>query len=290
MKLKDKVALITGAGRGIGEAIALAYAREGAALALVSRTRSELEAVASKIKSTGGQAEAIIADIGVEEDVSDLVRKVLQRYGRIDVLVNCAGIYGPIGPLWKSNAREWVNTLNTNLVGTFLCSRAFVGHMVERRSGKIINLSGGGGATPVPRFSAYAASKAAVVRLTENLAEEVREYGIDVNAIAPGLIDTKLQNRVLEAGENAGELFSRIRQLRADGQGGVSPEVPAGLAVFLASSASDGLTGRLISAPHDGWERWDAQQIQRISQAPWFTLRRIDPFTLKAFAGKSLDD
>lgn len=290
MRLKDKVALVTGAGRGIGEAIALAYAREGAAQVIVSRTKVEIEAVADKVRRLGGQVEAITADIAAEKDVEQLVSKVLNRFGQIDVLVNCAGIYGPIGPLWKSDPAHWVKALNINLVGTFLCSRAVVCHMIERRSGKIINLAGGGGTAPLPRFSAYAASKAAVVRLTENLAEEVREYGIQVNSIAPGLIDTKLQDRVLEAGENAGELLGRIRQLRAEGKGGVSPQVPAALAVFLASSASDGLTGRLIAAPHDGWEKWDAKQIERVMAAPWFTLRRIDPFTLGALAGKSLDE
>ncbi|MBV8772135.1 MAG: SDR family oxidoreductase [Deltaproteobacteria bacterium] len=290
MRLKDKVALITGAGRGLGEAIALAYAHEGASQVIVSRTKEEIEAVADKARKLGGEIEAITANVVAEKDVEALVSQILNRLGRIDVLVNCAGIYGPIGPLWKLDAAQWVEALNINLVGTFLCSRAVLRHMVKRRAGKIINLAGGGGTAPVPRFSAYAASKAAVVRLTENLAEEVREYGIQVNSIAPGLIDTKLQDRVLEAGEDAGELLGRIRQLRAQGKGGVSPQVPAGLAVFLASSASDGLTGRLIAAPHDGWEKWDAKQIERVMGAPWFTLRRMDPFTLGTFAGKRLDE
>ncbi|MGO9455415.1 MAG: SDR family NAD(P)-dependent oxidoreductase [Candidatus Binataceae bacterium] len=290
MKLKDRVVLITGAGRGIGEAIALAYASEGAAQTLVSRTKREIEAVADKVRRLGGEVEAITADVSAEKDVAEMVRKVLHRFGRIDVLVNCAGIYGPIGPLWKADPTEWAQTLNVNLVGTFLCCRAVIDQMVERRAGKIINLAGGGGTAPVPRFSAYAASKAAVVRLTENLAEEVREYGIEVNSIAPGLIDTKLQDRVLEAGDDAGELFGRIRQLRAEGKGGVSPQVPAGLAVFLASSDSNGLTGRLIAAPYDGWEKWNRKQIERVMSAPWFTLRRLDPFTLRSFVGKSLDD
>jgi len=266
----------------------LAYAREGAAQVIVSRTKSEIDAVADKVRKLGGQIEAIVTDVTAEKDVDRLVSVALNRFGRIDVLVNCAGIYGPIGPLWKMDPAQWIEAININLVGTFLCCRAVVRHMIDRRTGKIINLSGGGGTAPVPRFSAYAASKAAVVRLTENLAEEVREYGIDVNSIAPGLIDTKLQDQVLAAGENAGELLDRIRQLRADGKGGVSPQVPAALAVFLASSASDGLTGRLIAAPHDGWEKWDTEQIERVMAAPWFTLRRIDPFTLRAFVGKQL--
>jgi NAD(P)-dependent dehydrogenase (short-subunit alcohol dehydrogenase family) len=290
MRLRDKIALITGAGRGIGEAIALAYAHEGACQVIVSRTKREIEAVADKVRRLGGEIEAITANVTAENDVEELVSKALKRFGRIDVLVNCAGIYGPIGPMWKLDPAQWVEALNINLVGTFLCSRAVVSHMVKRRAGKIINLAGGGGTAPLPRFSAYAASKAAVIRLTENLAEEVREYGIQVNSIAPGLIDTRLQDRVLEAGENAGELLGRVRQLRAEGKGGVSPQIPAALAVFLASSDSNGLTGRLIAAPHDAWEKWEKEEIERVMAAPWFTLRRIDPFTLSAFTGKRLNE
>jgi NAD(P)-dependent dehydrogenase (short-subunit alcohol dehydrogenase family) len=289
MRLKNKVAVVTGAGRGIGEAIVLAYAREGANLTLASRTKAELEAVADKASAIGAQAHVVTADVSVEKDVEELVDKVLSRHGRVDVLVNCAGILGPIGPLWKCEPREWIEAIKINLMGTFLCMRAFVSHMVAQRSGKIINLSGGGGAAPLPRFSAYAASKAAVVRLTENLAQEVGEFGVDVNAIAPGLVDTRLQDRVLEAGEDAGEQFSRIRQLRGEGLGGVGPEVAAGLAVFLASKESDGLTGRLIAAPYDGWQKWGAGEISKIASAPWFTLRRIDPLTLKSVTGKDID-
>ena len=290
MKLKNKVALVTGAGRGIGEAIANSFAQEGAAVMLVSRTESEVAAVASRITARGGRAGAIAGDVSRPDDVERIASRTRTAFGPIDVLVNSAGVYGPIGPMWKADVEQWVDALKTNLVGTFLCCRTVLPEMIERRNGRIINLAGGGAASPVPRFSAYACSKAAVARLTETLAEEVREYGVSVNAIAPGLIDTKLQDRVLEAGPDAGDLFDRINRLRAEGKGGVSPEIPAALAVFLASDASAGLTGRLIAAPHDGWEKWDANKIERVMETPWFTVRRIDPFTLKSFAGKSLDD
>lgn len=257
---------------------------------LVSRTESEVAAVASRITARGGRAGAIAGDVSRPDDVERIASRTRTAFGPIDVLVNSAGVYGPIGPMWKADVEQWVDALKTNLVGTFLCCRTVLPEMIERRNGRIINLAGGGAASPVPRFSAYACSKAAVARLTETLAEEVREYGVSVNAIAPGLIDTKLQDRVLEAGPDAGDLFDRINRLRAEGKGGVSPEIPAALAVFLASDASAGLTGRLIAAPHDGWEKWDANKIERVMETPWFTVRRIDPFTLKSFAGKSLDD
>jgi NAD(P)-dependent dehydrogenase (short-subunit alcohol dehydrogenase family) len=173
-----------------------------------------------------------------------------------------------------------------NLIGTFLASRSVLPHMIERRRGRIVNFSGGGATGPLPRFSAYAVSKAAVVRLTETLAEEVKEFNIQVNAIAPGMVDTKLQDAVLQAGSRAGDLFDKVKKMRETGQGGVSPELAANLAVFLASDAANGLTGRLIAAPYDDWQKWDAKRIAEVMSAPWFTLRRIDPNTLRPLMEK----
>jgi 3-oxoacyl-[acyl-carrier protein] reductase len=134
-------------------------------------------------------------------------------------------------------------------------------------------------------LTAYGASKTAVVRLTETLAEEVKPLNIQVNVIAPGMVDTRLQDHLLAAGSLAGELAGRIRKLRQTGEGGVPPERAAALALFLASAAADGLTGKLISAPYDGWESWDAARIAELMAAPWLTLRRIDSFTLKPLMG-----
>ncbi len=155
--------------------------------------------------------------------------------------------------------------------------------MIRAGRGKIINFSGGGATSPLCRFSAYGVSKAAVVRLTETLAEEVKEFNIQVNAIAPGAVDTKLQDLVLAAGERAGDLLQRIRRLRETGEGGTPREVPAELALFLASDDSRKLTGRLISAPNDKWESWTEERIEQVMSQPWFTLRRMDPFTLRPF-------
>ncbi len=286
MKLQGKVAIVTGGGRGIGEAIALAFAGEGARLAIASRTQAELEQVAARIRKMGGQVQVIRTDVSRRDDVLRLVEGTLTTYGQIDILVNAAGVYGPIGPMWETNVDEWFQAVHINLFGTFLCCHAVLPHMIPRRQGKIINFSGGGATSPLPRFTAYGVSKTANVRLTETLAEEVKEFNIQVNAVAPGAVDTRLQDQVLAAGERAGDLLARIRRLRETGEGGVVRELPAALVVFLASDESDGLTGKLIAAPYDGWESWDANRIAEVMSAPWFTLRRMDPYTLRPLMDK----
>ena len=280
-RLQDKVALIVGAGRGIGEAIALRFATEGAKLILAARTAPELKAVTEAIKTEGGTAYFVVTDLTVSAEVASLVQRSIELFGRIDILVNTAGTYGPIGRAWEVDAKEWANTFSANLFGPFLLCHSVLPHMIRAGRGKIINFSGGGATSPLCRFSAYGVSKAAVVRLTETLAEEVKEFNIQVNAIAPGAVDTKLQDSVLAAGERAGDLLQRIRRLRETGEGGTPREVPAELALFLASDDSRDLTGRLISAPNDKWESWTDDRIAQVMSKPWFTLRRMDPFTLR---------
>jgi len=285
-ELREKVAIITGAGRGIGEAISRSFAREGAALVAVSRTRTELDALAQRIIAAGGRAEIVAGDLSKEEVAKQVIDVALAQYGQIDILVNAAGIYGPIGRVAEVDPEAWLKTVEVNLFGTFLCCRAALRHMITRRQGKIINFSGGGATSPLPCFGAYAASKTAVVRLTETLAEECRSFNIQVNAIAPGMVDTRLQDEVLAAGERSGELLEKVRRMREAGQGWVPVDVPASLALFLASSRSDGLTGKLIAAPHDGWESWDRERIAELIQLPWFTLRRLDLLTLQPLLGQ----
>lgn len=286
MSLSGKSAVVTGGGRGIGEAIALALAREGGHVALAARTNVDLEHVADKIRRAGGTAVVVPADVARPDDVDRLMATARAQFGGIDILVNAAGVYGPIGPMWEADIAAWIEALHVNLVGTFLCCRAALPSMLERRWGRIINLAGGGATAPLPAFSAYAASKAAVVRLTETLAEEVKGAGITVNAIAPGAVDTRLQDQVLAAGARAGPLAQRIRRLRETGKGGVSADLTAGLAVFLAGAAAAELTGRLIAAPYDDWRSWSPEDIRALMDAPWLTLRRIDRHTLKPLVDK----
>jgi NAD(P)-dependent dehydrogenase (short-subunit alcohol dehydrogenase family) len=280
-RLREKVALIVGAGRGIGEAIALRFAAEGARLILAARTASELEGVAEKVIAAGGTAHSVVTDVTAPGEIAHLVQKSIEAFGQIDILVNAAGTYGPIGRVWEIDAHEWENAFSVNLFGPLRLCQTVLPHMIRAGRGKIINFSGGGATSPLSRFSAYGVSKAAVVRLTETLAEEVKEFNIQVNAIAPGAVDTRLQDSVLSAGERAGDLLQRIRRLRETGEGGTPREIPAELAVFLASDDSRNLTGRLISAPNDKWESWTDERIAQIMSQPWFTLRRMDPFTLR---------
>ena len=274
--LSGRLAIITGGGRGIGEAIALRFAAEGARLALAARSRSELEQAAASCRDAGADCSIHVVDVSVRNELHDFV----EAAGPVDILVNCAGVYGPIGPLIENDMDEWEHGLRVNLMGTVYACRAAIPGMIERGRGSIINLSGGGATGPLPNFSLYAVSKAAVARLTDTLAQELAGTGVRVNAIAPGAVDTRLQDQVLEAGDRAGPLFPRMREMRDTGRGATLRDVPARLALFLASDASAGLTGKLISAPHDPWESWDASRIQSLNGSGWYTIRRLDPFTI----------
>jgi NAD(P)-dependent dehydrogenase (short-subunit alcohol dehydrogenase family) len=277
---QPRVVLVTGGGRGIGAAVARAFGA-GHRVFLVARTGAELEGVAADIRGAGGTAAYAEADVSRGDDVKRIMETCAATFGMPDVLVNAAGVYGPIGVLWQADLDKWWRAQEINVKGALLTSAAVIPHMIDAGWGRIINFSGGGATSPLPRFSAYATGKAAVVRLTETLAEELAEHAITVNAIAPGAVDTTLQDEVLAAGEQAGELHGRMQRLRDTGEGGVPPELAAGLAVFLASDRAARVTGKLISAPHDGWQNWDEARIETLRSGAWFTLRRMDAFTLR---------
>jgi 3-oxoacyl-[acyl-carrier protein] reductase len=274
-KLKDKTALITGAGRGIGKAIALTFAHEGANVVVVSRTVSEVEKTASQIRALGGNALSLQVDISKKTDVDKMVHSTLTEFGTIEILVNNAGVIGPIGPLAENPVDSWIDTINVNLIGTVLCCKSVLPEMMKRNKGKIINLSGGGATGPRPNFSAYAVSKSAIVGFTGTLAQELTPFNIQVNAIAPGAIFTYLHEQVLNAGPRAGNNELAVSN-GAKQETARSLESAAGLAVFLASDESDGLSGRLISAVWDNWSAMTKEKIHMIMSGELYTLRRID--------------
>lgn len=277
--LKDRVAVVTGAGRGIGRAIALAFAREGARLILAARTERELTETATACHEAGGKALAVVTDVSDWNQVQRLIATAIQEAGQVGILVNAAGVYGPIGPTADIDISAWTRAVEVNLFGSFYLCRALVPHFIQRQQGKIILLGGGGATAPLPNFSSYAASKAAVARLADTLAEELKAFNVQVNVIAPGLVDTKLQDEVLKAGSRAGALFDKIKQAHETGEGATSPEVAASLAVFLASESSGKLTGKLIAAPYDPWREWTGK-ADELNATPLYTLRRLDSFTI----------
>ncbi|HEX7191055.1 MAG TPA: SDR family oxidoreductase, partial [Thermoanaerobaculia bacterium] len=209
-------------------------------------------------------------------DVQRVVRRTLDSFGRIDILVNNAGVYGPLGPIEEIDWDSWVSAIEINLLGSVLFCRAVVPHFKQNRGGKIIQLSGGGATNPLPRITAYAASKAAIVRFAESLAEELREWNVDVNSIAPGALNTRLLDEVLAAGpERVGANFFD-RSVKQKETGGAGLDRGAELAVFLASAASDGITGKLISAVWDPFGEFP-ERIDDLKRSDIYTLRRITP-------------
>lgn len=284
MRLKGKVAIVTGGGRGIGRAIALAFAAEGGDVVVASRTLAEVKGVAKEIQSMGHRALAMTVDVSEKKEVEKMVNSAMQQFGKVDIMVNNAAVQLPIGIVTENDPDQWLKTVIINLGGTFLCSRAVLPIMMKRRQGKIINLSGGGATSPRPYFTAYGASKAAVVRFTETLAEEVKEFNIQVNAISPGVVNTKMLKEVLAAGEKAGAEVDEVKQLLETGT--TPPEEAAALAVFLASDESNGLSGRLISAVWDDWKEM-AKQVDKIMSTDLYTLRRITPEHLAKGRGKT---
>ena len=275
--LQGKTAIITGANQGLGREIARVYAQAGASLLICARNLEMLRSVEqelSRLSLPGQVIEAVPADVSDAVSVGVLVERALQRFGRIDILVNNAGIYGPMGAIEEVDWKAWLKTIEINLFGSIHMCKAVLPHMKRQRAGKIVQLSGGGATTPMPMVSAYAVSKAAVVRFTDTLAEEVREFNIDVNAVAPGALNTRMLDEVLAAGpEKVGKsFFDRSTQQKA--LGGAGLERGAALALFLASTASNGITGKLISAQWDRWEDWP-QHIDELRRSDAYTLRRV---------------
>ncbi len=233
MKLDGKVAIITGGGRGIGRAIAMALTAEGAAVVLSARTGSEIEEVSREIQGRGHKALAVQADVSREEDVARMVARTLETFGRVDILVNNAGTNLPDRKVADLTLAEWNRVLEVNLTGPFLCSRAVLPPMMKQNSGKIINISSIGARFGSAGRSPYRTAKAGLLMFNQCLAAEVKRFNIDVNAICVGPTNTSMMQLIGHAG--AHPRLSR-------------PEEIAAVVLFLASSESSAITGSAIDA------------------------------------------
>ncbi len=267
--LQERTVFITGAGRGIGKRLALGFAGAGARVVLVARSKAELDLADLEIHHAGGNAYRIRADVRDYEQMHSAVERARAHFGDVHIVICAAGIQGPIGPLAECPPKVWQETLETNLLGVMHTCRAVLPHMIEKRRGKVIVLSGGGATNVRPNFSAYAASKAATVRFVECVAEEVRDHNVQVNAMAPGGTYTSMTDEILRAGERAGW------REREDAQhvrltGGITPDRQFQLAMFLASERSNHISGKVLHV-NDDWKRLETGQVS----PEIYTLRRV---------------
>ena len=249
MTLKNQVAIVTGAGRGIGRAIAQRLAAEGMRVALLARTLSELEQTAELIRAADGKEAIRSVDVTDERAVNQAFAAIHDAWGPADLLVNNAARFNALGPVWDVDPEDWWRDVTVNIQGVFLCCRAALEQMRPRGSGRIINLIGGGVGGPFKYGSGYGTSKAAVMRFTECLAQEVKNEGISVFAMGPGLVRTAMTDLqvVTEAGR---KYFGQIQQAFDEGHD-VPPTLAAELTAHLASGRFDALTGRAFNAGED---------------------------------------
>lgn len=266
--LTGQVAVVTGGGRGIGRAIALALAAEGASVAIMARSEEQLAETKTLIQKMGGEAIAIVGDVSDRLAVTRMAEQVVQQFGTVDILVNNAGRHYTLGPLWLVDPDEWWKDVECNLLGTFLCMHAILPGMIERRRGRIINISSGAGNLPRPHSTAYTSSKAAVTRLTESAAISARPYDISIFAIHPGSVRTAMADYLVNS-EAASKWVPEFRTIYDETE--IPAERVGSLVVFLAAGKADLLTGRFLNVYDDIQEL--VKQAEAIQQQDLYTLR-----------------
>jgi NAD(P)-dependent dehydrogenase (short-subunit alcohol dehydrogenase family) len=271
--LQNKFILITGAAGGIGSVVVKHIVSEGARVGLVDVSGEMLDKLPDKINELRGNSYPFVADITNPVEVENVFRKLSLNKLSVDVLINIAGIQAPIGEFSSNDINIWKKNIEVNLLGTMYFCYYAIQMMKEKGKGKIINFSGGGSTSPRPNLSAYAAAKTGVVRFTETIAEELREYNIDVNAISPGAINTRMLDEVLDTGKVAGKEFEDAQKRKLNG--GDDPNLAAELICFLASDQSNGITGKLISAVWDPWKDEGFRDLLK-KDKNIASLRRID--------------
>lgn len=247
-ELSSKVALVTGAGRGIGEAVAIELARLGAKVALVARSQAEIDKVAAQIKARGGTALALSFDLAKVEAIEELAGKIEAELGPIDIIINNAAIAGPFGPSWELDPAEWTQAIEINLVAPFRLARAALNHMRESNWGRIINISSGAATFPMARAGAYSTTKAALDMMSRQLGEEVAGSGISVISLYPGIVDTSMQTEIRQQpAEKVGQdLATRFKDYYESGM--LSTAEPVGkIIAALAGEAGGQYNAQVIN-------------------------------------------
>lgn len=269
-----KFALITGGSRGLGAVLVRRFWLDGYNLGVVSRNEADIHHVLNDLPQRDNQtATSLACDLGSPAEVAGLIKRVKSSFPKLNVLLNNAAIQGPIGTLESNDLAEWQRAVQINLLAPVALCQGLIPALAADGGGAIINLSGGGATGPRANFSAYATAKAGLVRFSETLAEELKPRGIRVNSIAPGAMKTAMLGEVLAKGAAAGDRELSIAN-KVFEEGGASMDRVADLAIFLASDAARGITGKLISAVWDNWESWP-QHLSELSTSDVYTLRRI---------------
>ena len=268
-QLKEQGVLITGAGRGIGKRLAIGFASAGARVGLLARSPAELDLAKLEIEHAGGVALRIRADVRDLEQMSAAVDRMQVVFGGTHILVAAAALQGPIGPFHECKMKAWIEAFETNVIGVMNSIRVVLPKMVERRSGKIIVIAGGGASYGRPNFSAYAGSKAGLARIVESVAEEVRDHNVQINCLLPGGAYTSMTDEILQAGERAGaKELEEAHKIRITG--GIPAEKQIQLALFLGSERSNHITGKLIHVTDD-WKKLEHDNMKHEA----YTLRRL---------------
>lgn len=271
-EFKNKTIIVVGGGRGIGRAIAVGCAAQGANVVGAARSENELAETKRLIESAGGKCEVVRCDITREADVLALFDHAESMYSSIDGMVCAAGIYGAIGKFEDISMDEWLKAIDINLVGTARCVHRVIQTMKKQRRGKIVLFSGGGQAA-MPRFSSYVTSKGAIWRLIETLGAEFASYGVFLNGIAPGVVNTGFLEDLLKAGpDKVGEAFYNV-SVEQKTKGMNSPQKAVDLTLFLLSERCTGLHGRVLSAQYDPW--LNISDFEKLSQSDVYQYRRV---------------
>jgi 3-oxoacyl-[acyl-carrier protein] reductase len=267
--------LITGASQGLGAHLVERFWNAGYSVGLSGRNSAKLEFIVDGLGSRDKQTTWVFAEDLAEEGAPErLFLAVSRQMPSLNVLINNAAIQGPIGPVWDGDWSDWKKTIQVNLMAPVVLCRKSAALMVKNTEGSIINISGGGAASPRANFSAYATAKAGLVRFSETLADEVRSLGVRVNCISPGAMRTSMLKEVLEQGADAAGQHEFSLAEKVFSEGGASMDRVADLSLFLASNESKGITGKLISAVWDRWEDW-LPHLETLSTSDVYTLRRI---------------